>query len=128
MRDFRPIACCNVLIKCYSLVLTSRLKRVIPELTEDYQSAFVKRRQILDNVLLTHDLVRGYNRKGGHPKAVLKLGIITYDTLKRDFLFFSMQQLGFGISCFSLCSSWVFQQSSFDGLGTVLVQLTSLST
>ncbi|XP_071940481.1 uncharacterized protein [Coffea arabica] len=62
----------------------------------EYQSAFMKGRQIVDNVLLMHDLVRVYNRKGDQPRAVLKIIIMkAYDTLQWDFLSFFMQKLGF---------------------------------
>lgn len=72
------------------------MRKVRPDLIGEYQSAFLKGRQILDNVLLMHDLVRVYKRKGDQPRAVLKIDIMkAYDTLQWDFLFFSMQQLGF---------------------------------
>lgn len=44
MKDYRPIACCNLLYKCYSYILTRRLKVVIPELISTRQNAFVKGR------------------------------------------------------------------------------------
>ena len=63
MKNFRPIACCNTLHKCYSAILTNKLKKVIPEISSNTQGAFAKGRHILDNVLLMHEVVGGDHRK-----------------------------------------------------------------
>ena len=95
-KNFRPIACCNTLHKCYSAILTNKLKKVIPEIISNTQSAFVKGRHILDNVLLMPEVVRGYHRKDGSPRAVIEIDIMkAYDTLNWDFLFAAMKVLGF---------------------------------
>lgn len=48
----------------------------------------MKGRQIAENVLLMHDIVKGYNRKGGKPIAVLKIDIMkAYDSFRWEFLF-----------------------------------------
>ena len=39
--DFRLIACCNVLYKCISKIMTSRIKKVLGKLVNDNQSAFI---------------------------------------------------------------------------------------
>jgi len=40
--DFRPISCCNVVHKCISKLLCSRLKGILPGLISHNQSAFIK--------------------------------------------------------------------------------------
>ena len=50
--DFRPISCCNVLYKCISKLLCSRLNEVLPKLVNPSQGAFVASRELLFNVLL----------------------------------------------------------------------------
>nr|GEV82627.1 hypothetical protein [Tanacetum cinerariifolium] len=42
LSDFRPIACCNVLYKCISKILTSRIKGVVGNLVGENQSAFIE--------------------------------------------------------------------------------------
>ncbi|GKB49651.1 RNA-directed DNA polymerase, eukaryota, reverse transcriptase zinc-binding domain protein [Tanacetum coccineum] len=70
--DFRPIACCNVLYKCISKILTSRIKGVLGSLVDENQSAFIGGKQITDNILLLQELFRGYNRKQNLKKIMVK--------------------------------------------------------
>lgn len=51
--DFRPIACCNVLYKCISKVLTNRIKDGLEKVVRLNQSAFIPGRHIPDNILIT---------------------------------------------------------------------------
>ncbi|KAL3534631.1 hypothetical protein ACH5RR_003092 [Cinchona calisaya] len=96
MKDFRSIACCNVLYKCYSTVLSNRLKKIFPELISENQNAFIAGKHINDNVLLMHETVRNYHRIGGKARAVLKIDIMkAYDTLNWKFLFTVMRCMGF---------------------------------
>ncbi|GJY87289.1 RNA-directed DNA polymerase, eukaryota, reverse transcriptase zinc-binding domain protein, partial [Tanacetum coccineum] len=73
--EFRPIACCNVLYKCICKVLTNRIKGSLNKLVNLNQSAFIQGRNIQDNILLTHELLKGYNRKGGSKRCALKINI-----------------------------------------------------
>jgi len=51
MGEYRPIACCNTIYKCISMVLAQRLKQILPNLVDETQSAFVASRRISDNIL-----------------------------------------------------------------------------
>ncbi|GJV34890.1 RNA-directed DNA polymerase, eukaryota, reverse transcriptase zinc-binding domain protein [Tanacetum coccineum] len=80
--EFRPIACCNVIYKCISKILTNRIKDSLNKLVNLNQSAFIQGRNIQDNILLTQELLKGYNRKGGSKRCALKIDIAkAYDTI-----------------------------------------------
>lgn len=63
IRDYRPIVCCSILYKIISKTLANRLQHVLDSLVSESQSAFVKGRVIFDNILLAHELIKGYGRK-----------------------------------------------------------------
>lgn len=75
VRDFRPIACCTILYKIISKVLANKLQNILPSLIDGSQSAFVKGRVISDNIILSHELVKGYNRKHITPRCMIKIDL-----------------------------------------------------
>ncbi|GJW51553.1 RNA-directed DNA polymerase, eukaryota, reverse transcriptase zinc-binding domain protein, partial [Tanacetum coccineum] len=94
--DFRPIACCNVLYKCISKILTERIKSVLEKIVCINQSAFIPGRQIQDNILITQELLRGYNRKNGPKRCALKIDLQkAYDTVNWSFLRSILHLFGF---------------------------------
>ncbi|GJZ33098.1 RNA-directed DNA polymerase, eukaryota, reverse transcriptase zinc-binding domain protein [Tanacetum coccineum] len=94
--DFRPIACCNVLYKCISKILTSRIKDVLGKLVGENQSAFIEGRQITDNILLSQELFKGYNRKQKIKIVAFKIDLQkAYDTISWDFLREILVMFGF---------------------------------
>ncbi|KAJ0886252.1 putative RNA-directed DNA polymerase transcription factor bZIP family [Helianthus annuus] len=95
VNQFRPIACCNVIYKCISKVLCNRLKNVLGKLVSTNQSAFVPGRLISDNILLSQELVKGYEWKQGCPRVALKIDLQkAYDSVDHGFLEECMKQFG----------------------------------
>ncbi|GJT01984.1 RNA-directed DNA polymerase, eukaryota, reverse transcriptase zinc-binding domain protein [Tanacetum coccineum] len=71
----RPIACCNVIFKCISKILTERMKKCLKKLVGQNQSAFIPNRKIQDNILISQELLKGYEKKGGAKRVALKIDL-----------------------------------------------------
>ncbi|XP_070022732.1 uncharacterized protein [Nicotiana sylvestris] len=80
IRDFRPSSCNTILNKLISKVITTRMQGVMDRLVDNYQADFVPGRLITDNILMSHELVKGYGRKSISPRCMLKIDMQkTYD-------------------------------------------------
>ncbi|XP_071714436.1 uncharacterized protein [Rutidosis leptorrhynchoides] len=96
VNDFRPIACCTVLYKCISKVITNRIKNVLDGIVDENQSAFIPGRQISDNILLSQELMRNYHKKVGPPKCAFKIDVQkAYDSVEWPFLRSCLLYFGF---------------------------------
>lgn len=111
VKSFRPIYCCNVLHKIISKMLTSRMQNVIPKIVSGAQSGFIPSRQILDNVLLVSELIKGYGWKNVTPRFMVKIDLRkAYESVEWSFIQTMMNGLGFPhvfVSWFMKCITFV---------------------
>lgn len=85
--DFRPISCCNILYKVISKILARRLEKILPDMISPNQSAFVKGRLLIENMLLASELMQGFNQKHISRRGVLKVDLRkTFDSLSWNFI------------------------------------------
>ncbi|XP_074301399.1 uncharacterized protein LOC141632786 [Silene latifolia] len=90
------ISCCNVIYKAISKVLCNGLGEVIPEVISQNQSAFIRGRDIVENILICQDLTKLYNRSSCSPRVIMKLDLQkAYESLEWSFLEEMMQALNF---------------------------------
>lgn len=95
VNDFRPIACCNLIYKGIAKVIANRLKKVIDPIISQNQNAFIPGRHIQENLLLAHELVRGYGRKHGSKSCMIKLDLKgAYDNVNWQCLMMLLKRIG----------------------------------
>lgn len=107
MKDYRPISCCNVLYKIISKLLANRLKGILPKCISWNQSAFIKERLLMENVLLATEIVKDYHREDISPRCAMMIDISkAFDSVQWSFLLNTLQALGLPekfIKWISLC-------------------------
>ena len=87
MRDYRPIACCNVLYKVVSKILANRLRILLPRMVSANQSAFAQGRLLMENVLLASELVKDYHKEDVSPRCLMKIDISkAFDSVQWSFV------------------------------------------
>lgn len=71
--DCLPIACCNVLYKINAKLISNRFKLVLSKVLSPSQIVFLPGQNTQDNLLLAHEIVRGYNRKDDEKRISIKI-------------------------------------------------------
>nr|GEU39041.1 hypothetical protein [Tanacetum cinerariifolium] len=98
----RPIACCNVIYKSISKILTNIIKTRLQKMVNINQSAFIPGRHIQDNILVAQELLKGYQRKNGARRCALKVDIQkAYDTANKFKFHYGCKDLKLSNMCFA---------------------------
>ena len=98
LKDYCPISLCNVIYKIISKTIANRLKKFLPKLVSETQSAFMSDRLISDNIIVAFETLHHLKnkRKGKTGFMALKLDMSkAYDRVKWDFLDKIMERLDF---------------------------------
>ena len=95
LTEYRPINLIGVVSKLISKVLANRLKKVMGNIIEDTQSAFITGRFILDGLLVINEITSWARRSG---KSIFRMQIDfekAYDNVHWNFLLDILRQKGF---------------------------------
>lgn len=98
VKDYRPVACCSIVYKMISTIVTNRLQFVTGNIVHCAQAGFIPGRSIADNILLASELSKGYSRSNSYPRYLIKVDLIkVYDSLEWPFLKVMLYELGFPV-------------------------------
>lgn len=89
--NLRSICLSNFVNKILLRILYDRLENIFPRLLSHNQSGFVRERNIVENVLLTQEVITDIGKKGKHSNVVIKLGMVK--AYNRVFGYFFMKFL-----------------------------------
>ncbi|CAA7053093.1 unnamed protein product [Microthlaspi erraticum] len=85
--DYRPISCCNLIYKLISKIIANRMKPVLLKYIRPNQAAFIRGRSLGENVLLSTELIRNYEKSSCARSCMLKVDIRkAFDTVCWDFV------------------------------------------
>ena len=96
LENWRPISLLNVDLKILSKALANRIKKVLPDIISDEQTAFVKDRYIGENIQMIQGVMEYVKEKN---ESGLMLAIDfrkAFDSINHKFLFKSLKHFGFG--------------------------------
>lgn len=95
--DFRPISLSNALYKLMSKILASRLKTVLDKIISPNQTAFIPKRQIVDNIVIAHEMLHSMKKsKSKKGYFALKLDLSKeFDKVEWNFVIHLFRKFGF---------------------------------
>ncbi|XP_028117415.1 uncharacterized protein LOC114315043 [Camellia sinensis] len=94
--NYRPISLVGSIYKILSKVLASRLKKVLQRIIGDSQTAFIGRRNILDGVLISNEIVDWWKKKKKQKGMILKLDFEkAFNSVNWECLFEMLSSFGF---------------------------------
>ncbi|PPD92891.1 hypothetical protein GOBAR_DD10161 [Gossypium barbadense] len=79
LKDLRPIALCNILYNIVAKVLANCHKKILPSIISPMQYVFVPGRLIINNILITFELIHSMNNKGHGMEELVESILTPYD-------------------------------------------------
>lgn len=106
--DYCPIFLVRCLHKVLSIILSSRMKRVLGSLISNNQSIFVSGRQLLDEMLVANEIV-DFATSSKKKCLLFKVNFENaYDCVSWEFLRYMLKKMGFGCLWLSWMEECVF--------------------
>ena len=100
LNDYRPISLIRCTYKIVAKILANRLKKVMPHIIHETQSAFIEGRHMLHSVVVANKAVEEAKRCQ-KPCVVFKVDYEkAYDSVSWDFLIYMLRRMGF-------CFKWI---------------------
>ena len=100
LNDYRPISLIGCMYKIVAKLLATRMKKVMPSIIDEAQSAFIEGRHLLHSALIANEVIEEAKRSS---KSCLVFKVDyekAYDSVSWDFLLYMLRR-----TCFS--SKWV---------------------
>lgn len=95
LEDYRPISCLGVAYRCFSKIIASRLMRILPEIINPNQTAFIRGRRITDAIRLAQEFTQGFNCQSTSRRACITIDFSkAFDMLRWDAIKITMELLG----------------------------------
>lgn len=99
LNDYRPISLIGCIYKIVAKLLANKLKKVLPCIIDERQSAFIEGRHLLHSALIANKVVDKAKR-AQKPCMVFKVDYEkAYDSVSWNLLLYMLQRMGF-------CSKW----------------------
>nr|KYP66721.1 Transposon TX1 uncharacterized [Cajanus cajan] len=93
--DYRPISLVGCLYKILAKILANRLKKVLPSVIDDRQSAFLEGRNLLQSVVIANETLDEVKKE---KKSCIFFKVDyekAYDSVNWEFLLYMLRRLGF---------------------------------